>query len=188
VDHGDHELYWKGANVTALATDRQGRLWAGTSSGAMRLVNGQHEPAPLSAELTHVTAIAVDSNDHVWLYDAARGLFRWFNGHTDDFTRESLVQGKSILSAAADSHACVWFGLSTGGIVVFESGAFHAFSGHDGLPESSVTSIADDDDGTIWIGTDAGLSRFDGSKFVTWTTGALDGSEHGHRLLQPPGA
>jgi signal transduction histidine kinase len=38
------------------------------------------------------------------------------------------------------------------------------------LPAGSVASIAADDDGAIWIGTETGLSHFDGSKFVTWTT------------------
>jgi ligand-binding sensor domain-containing protein/signal transduction histidine kinase len=170
VDHGHRDLYWKGTKVTALAADRQSRLWAGITSGVVRLVNGQPESIPLSPELTHITAIAVDSHDDVWVCDAASGLFRWSNGRTDSFSREPLLERKSILSAAADSHGRVWFGLSTGGMVLFESGRFHAYSVQDGLPGSSVTSIAADDDGSVWVGTEAGLSRFDGSKFVTWNT------------------
>jgi signal transduction histidine kinase len=43
-----------------------------------------------------------------------------------------------------------------------------------------VTSILPDDNGVTWIGTEAGLSRFDGSELVTWTT--IDGLP-GNRVL-----
>jgi ligand-binding sensor domain-containing protein/signal transduction histidine kinase len=170
VDHGHHDLYLKGAKVIAIASDLQSRLWAGTATGVVRLTNGQPESIPLPPELTHITAIAVDTRDNVWLCDAVRGLFRWSNAHTDNFSQEPLLHGKSILSAEADSRGRLWFGLNHGGIVVFENGRFRAYADHDALPGGSVTSIAADDEGAIWIGTETGLSRFDGSKFVTWTS------------------
>ena len=170
VHHGQHDLYLKGANVRAIASDRQNRLWAGTATGVVRLIDGNPQSIPVSPELTHITAIGVDTRDDVWFCDASRGLFRWSKGHIDDFSEEPLLKGKSVLSAEADSRGRLWFGLRDGGIVVFENGRFRAYSDHDGLPRGSVNSIAADEDGAIWIGTETGLSRFDGSKFVTWTT------------------
>ncbi len=169
VDHGHRDLYLKGAKVMAIASDPRGRIWAGTAAGVVRLINGQPESIPLSPQLTHVTAIAVDTRDGVWLCDAIRGLFRWSNGRASDFSQVPLLKGKSILTVAADSRGRVWFGLSHGGIVVFEDERFRAFSPRDGLVGGSVNSITADDDGAIWIGAETGLSRFDGSKFVTWT-------------------
>lgn len=37
------------------------------------------------------------------------------------------------------------------------------------LPENSAQAIAQTSDGYLWIGTQEGLSRFDGSRFITWT-------------------
>jgi signal transduction histidine kinase/streptogramin lyase len=170
VDHGHRDLYLKGAKVKAIASDLQSRLWAGTLTGVVRLTKGRPESIPLSPELTHITAIAIDTRDDVWLCDAIHGLFRWSKGHTDDFSQEPLLEGKSILSADADSRGRVWFGLDHGGIVVFESGRFRAWSDHDGLPQGRITSIAVDEDDAIWIGAETGLGRFDGSKFVTWAS------------------
>ena len=179
VDHGHRDLYLKGAKVVAIASDLRGRLWAGTAKGVIRLANGEPDTNPLSPQLTHITAIAVDTRDDVWLCDATDGLFRWSNGHTDNFSQEPLLQGKSIVSAEADSRGRLWLGLNHG-IVVFENGRFRAYSDTDGLPHGSVNSIAGDEDGAMWIGTESGLSRFDGSKFVTWT--AADGLP-GDRVL-----
>ena len=39
----------------------------------------------------------------------------------------------------------------------------------DGLPEETVQAIQQSPDGYLWIGTTGGLSRFDGSRFVTWS-------------------
>ncbi len=170
VDHGHRDQYLKGSKVNAIASDLQSRLWVGTATGVVRVTNAQAESIPMSPQLTHITTIAVDTHDDVWLCDAIHGLFRWSNGHIDDFSQERLLQGKPILTAEADSRGRLWFGLNHGGIAVFEKGRFRAYSDRDGLPGSSVTSMVADDDGAIWIGTESGLSRFDGSKFVTWTT------------------
>jgi ligand-binding sensor domain-containing protein len=62
IDHGRHDLYLKGFKAMAIASDRLGRLWAGTTTGVVRLTNSQTESMPLSPELTHVTAIAVDGH------------------------------------------------------------------------------------------------------------------------------
>jgi len=43
------------------------------------------------------------------------------------------------------------------------------FTVQDGLAQSQVTSMIQDDSGFLWIGTQAGLSRWDGMRFITWT-------------------
>ena len=44
--------------------------------------------------------------------------------------------------------------------------AMNVWRSSDGLPSDSVTAIIQARDGFIWVGTDAGLVRFDGTKFV----------------------
>lgn len=46
----------------------------------------------------------------------------------------------------------------------------------EGLPSSTIYTIAQDLDGFMWFGTEAGLTRFDGTEFKTYTTkdGLLD--------------
>lgn len=52
--------------------------------------------------------------------------------------------------------------------------AFHhnvrdSWSIQHGLPQISVLSIAQDRDGYVWVGTQAGLARFDGVRFTSYT-------------------
>ena len=43
---------------------------------------------------------------------------------------------------------------------------FHSWSKEQGLPEIPVRAMAQTRDGYLWIGSDAGVTRFDGLKFV----------------------
>jgi len=40
---------------------------------------------------------------------------------------------------------------------------------NDGLPAGRIRAITQDPDGYLWLGTDAGLVRFDGVRFDTWS-------------------
>ena len=43
------------------------------------------------------------------------------------------------------------------------------WSENDGLPAGRIRAIAQDPDGYLWLATDAGLVRFDGVRFETWS-------------------
>ncbi|PWF49347.1 ligand-binding sensor domain-containing diguanylate cyclase [Massilia glaciei] len=45
----------------------------------------------------------------------------------------------------------------------------NAWSIQEGLPQISVQAIVQDQQGYIWVGTQAGLARFDGVRFTTYT-------------------
>jgi signal transduction histidine kinase/ligand-binding sensor domain-containing protein len=49
-----------------------------------------------------------------------------------------------------------------------------SWSARDGLPAGTVWALAQDGNGFLWLGSDAGLLRFDGSRFSTWDS--LDGA------------
>src|SRR6185295_19756805 len=48
--------------------------------------------------------------------------------------------------------------------------AVSSWADGDGRPLGPVYAIAQDHTGYLWIGTDAGLVRFDGSRFARWDT------------------
>ncbi len=47
---------------------------------------------------------------------------------------------------------------------------FNNYSVKDGLAQSQVNSVIQDKNGYLWIGTDAGVSSFDGIKFINYTS------------------
>ena len=44
------------------------------------------------------------------------------------------------------------------------------FGSVEGLPQPFIYALAQDQAGYLWIGTAAGLVRYDGTEFVTYTT------------------
>ncbi len=60
-----------------------------------------------------------------------------------------------------------WMGLA--GSLPGQDISFHRYTNQDGLPINNINDIVQDQDGFIWIATDAGLSRYDGYTFKTYT-------------------
>ena len=52
----------------------------------------------------------------------------------------------------------------------FKKGAWRHLDYYDGLADNSVSVIYRDRDELLWFGTDNGVSRYDGAKFVNFTT------------------
>ncbi len=51
-----------------------------------------------------------------------------------------------------------------------QSPPFSVRNTSDGLPSNTVYGMLQDRDGYLWFGTDAGLARYDGTSFRSWTT------------------
>ncbi len=47
---------------------------------------------------------------------------------------------------------------------------FINYRSSEGLPQGNITALLQDREGFIWVGTQAGLGRFDGTRFQTFTT------------------
>jgi len=52
---------------------------------------------------------------------------------------------------------------------VAQSVSIVRFTVREGLAQSQISTLLQDRDGFLWVGTQGGLSRYDGSRFVTWT-------------------
>lgn len=59
--------------------------------------------------------------------------------------------------------------LSVSSKLVAQEITYKHFSFNNGLPSATIYHIIQDKKGFIWLGTDAGVSRFDGNKFVNYT-------------------
>ena len=61
---------------------------------------------------------------------------------------------------------------------------FICYSVKEGLSDNYVTSIQQDEQGYLWVGTDAGLNRFDGYTFNTYSHGSRDIPLLSHKILR----
>ncbi len=51
-----------------------------------------------------------------------------------------------------------------------QSYSFLSYSTSEGLPQSQVTCITQDESGYLWVGTLSGLAKFNGKKFISFST------------------
>ena len=152
------------SQVSCLAEDASGTIWAGTSSGGLSRYNGtgwstitsdQGLPSPL------VSSVAIDPADQsawVGMTGPTGGLAHVVNGVVarvyDSFT---LSGSKNVRSVVIDPRGDVWFGLD-GGVGRLHEGTISEFPASG----STVSSLARGAHGEFWFGTsNRGVGRLD---------------------------
>ncbi|MFO1368484.1 MAG: two-component regulator propeller domain-containing protein [Marinagarivorans sp.] len=168
-------------SVSAIAEDRQGRLWVGTAAGISRieadLSSITHYPPQKNsngvASKARVQDIAVDLNGVVWVATDREGLFI-FQEDDNQFVAVGLQQdrNRSLSSNNTriifnDRDGDIWVGLFPRGVNYFNRATehirnyIHQPGQTNGLRTRAVESLFEDDKQLIWLGGYTGVSIFD---------------------------
>ncbi len=167
--------YWRGepptsGSVLALAEDRDGSLWIGTSKGLFRMADGHLESDPLTTVLAGkaVNALHVDRDGNVWA-GTAIGLFRHANGRWTTLPPTSSLASRTVLSLAEDREGSLWIGTDSG-LDRLRDTKLVTLTTNDGLAGNATSSVAQTNDGDIWIWSDGGgLTRLREGKATVYT-------------------
>lgn len=178
--------------VRSVSVGADGAVWAATAGGAARFDDGEwvlwrtgQGPAG------RIRAVATGEDGSVWVatttgvarYDG-KAWTRWAadEGLADDEAVDVVVAGDGEVWAATPR-----------GVSRFDGERWTSWTADDGLAHDRVRSVAVGGDGTVWVGTatgpwpapdppTAGVSRFDGEQWVSWTSeedGLADGEVTG---------
>lgn len=141
--NGKEELYTEMSNVFALAEDKKGQIWVGTSTG-----------------------VAVFSNpERIWedgrMYASRPGL------NLNDGIFHPLLEQETITAIAVDGANRKWFGTKNSGVFLIsedgETELEHFNTENSPLPANDINDIAiNQKTGEVFIGTGAGLISFMG--------------------------
>ncbi|TNF86903.1 MAG: hypothetical protein EP300_12070, partial [Gammaproteobacteria bacterium] len=160
--------------VRSLAIEQQAnRLWVGTSLGVNEvdlathaLVNTFTRDHGLANE--YVFGIGIDPDGNKWFGTNAGGMSRYRDGDWKTYFPMHGLADYWIYAFANDRDGGLWIGTWAGANYLNrETGEFKTYVKE--LINEWVYGITVDSKGVVWFGTEGGVSRFDGSSWVSWS-------------------
>ncbi len=146
--------------VFAIAQDRTGYLWLGTSEGLIRFNGDQFtewmDTGAPALPGTSVSALVTSRDDSLWIaFSDVRGITRVQEGRLVTYAGSDFP-GRSITILIEDSRGAIWAG-GAGGVAVFEHGRWRTVGPSEGLFDAEVSGLYEDRQGGIWAGTASGV-------------------------------
>jgi signal transduction histidine kinase/streptogramin lyase len=153
--------------VLAVAVQKDGTVWAGTSSGTLqRIQTGgietYHPPGPGA-----ITCILPGASDKVWVGNENGGVFAFVN---DGFVAVDALKALAhapIRALSEDSSGRLWIGTEGRGLACFAAGRLTVWDMAGGFPDNDVNGLVQDEAGSLWMSTRKGIyrmPRFDASQ------------------------
>jgi len=144
----------------ALVEDADGTIWAGTSSGVLRLRAGRLEPVTegLPVERQSASAVGLSARGELFVGTEASGVFRRGGGH---FLPEPAGPSHTALvsSFLADADGTIWMTTIGGGLWRRRAGGYARLTTAQGLLSDSLFAALDDGRGALWLTTGRGVQR-----------------------------
>lgn len=207
------QLISGGGYYSALAVDSQGIIhavwsevvsnelarpviWVGTETGPARLSGDKWERDRAAEGLTNKTVYAImeDTTGNQW-FGTAAGAFRFDGVNWLHLTVADGLADNEVHAIYEDPQGNIWFGTDRGVSRLLFSDArgargyvseqiqLQTYTSADGLAGDKVNAIVQDRQGNLWFGTDNGLSRFDGTNWVSYRQGNGSHDLSGKRVL-----
>lgn len=161
-----------GDSVFELVMDAEGRVFAGTSGGLVR-IEGEH-----AIEIGYVEGggnpavlgLSLDRSGRL-LLSTARGAFRTRSAdYADGFEPlHPWLMGRSVFRMLEGPDGALWVGMAVDGLARLAHGELQVLEPEDGLPSGRVLSLLVDHDGALWTATNGGLMRIGAAPFSTLT-------------------
>src|SRR5271166_5269422 len=150
VDHYDHTNGLSGDSVWALFEDREGIVWAGTTSG----IDSFRDPAVATFTPTEglgkdlAAGILASRDGSVWVANAG-SLDRIQKGTVSSIRKSNGLPGDQVAAMLEDHGGNMWVGVDDA-LYLFKDGRFRRIPEPDHQPLGMVVGLAEDTDGNIW--------------------------------------
>jgi diguanylate cyclase (GGDEF)-like protein len=172
--------------AVALVRDRDGRIWAGTSSGLFRSDRrGRHftlQPV-FGAATPRIWRLLFDHAGRLWI-GAIQGAYVLEPSEEKARPIHETTPGPSLLDQEPVDTLCeaapgvIWLGTDGQGIVAVDARTLethrivHDSAYPTSLPDNTVVALLTDRAGSVWVGTAKGLGRSDPSGGILTFFGA----------------
>ena len=155
-----------GNTVLALATDRKGAKWIGTSEGLNKFSgNNWTDYAMFNKKLKgqFVNCLTIDKKGILWVGTDDHGVIEFDGTHWKEHETETRrLKMKFIRTIVIDENDVKWIGVTLGGLVRYDNKKWDLYSTKNStLVSDFILCITIDDQNNKWIGTNAGVSVLD---------------------------
>ena len=148
-----------GANVSALAEDREGSLWAGTRDGQLWVQRKGRWASQTNFSQPHaLTAMVEDADGSLWLGTEGGGLYQFQDGVRAHLDKNGGLLSNLIRTLYRDAQGTLWIGTAGGGLSRWRNGLMKTFTTREGLRDNTISQILEDDAGRFWLGSNRGLT------------------------------
>jgi len=147
--------------IRVLVEDHGGFLWVVARDYSLhRIKDGARSQIPMQV------GVALEDREGSLWFGTVSGLFRLRRTTVTVQGEQEGLSSKFVYSILQARGGAIWIGTWGGGLNRSEGGRVTPFRYADGLPSDLITAIYEDRSGRLWAGTTAGLSYFDGRRFV----------------------
>jgi signal transduction histidine kinase/ligand-binding sensor domain-containing protein len=162
-------------SIHVLFCARDGSLWVGRNSGALRryLPDGTSETfdAKQGYRGRGVRAIGEDAAGHIWIGTEEGQLFE---KTAEGFINRCATMGvpeNAIRAIHGDRHGGLWVATAGAGLLMRMNERFVKITQEQGLPDDVISQILEDDFGWLWLGSRRGICRVLKSDLLEYASG-----------------
>ncbi|MFP7725562.1 diguanylate cyclase domain-containing protein [Lysobacter sp. D1-1-M9] len=161
--------------VYAIAEDREGGAWVGSSEGLRRLTDGRFSPVAADHEaIGHgVRSLLPGRDGALWVGTNGAGLVRIADGELTTWTVADGLAGDFVYALHEDAQGTVWIGSKDGGLSRYRDGRLFSFARPGGLDKAAVYQILDDGR-DLWLSHPSQLLRVAKAQLDAFAGGRID--------------
>jgi signal transduction histidine kinase/ligand-binding sensor domain-containing protein len=144
-------------NISALAQDKKGVVWAGTRDGQLWHLDSGEWKVQARCEPGHAITAVACSDSALWVGTEGDGLYRWDSGNR--WEKYNNLPTAWVSTLYLDGHGTLWIGTAGGGLSRLQGGSVATFTTREGLLDNTISQILEDDAGYLWLGGTRGIIR-----------------------------
>ena len=160
--------------IYSILQTRDGFLWLGTQDSLIRF-DGMHFREFDGVDETGfhqslIRSLLEDPHGNLWVGSIGAGIAKISpTGTLTHYTMKQGLPADNAFCLDSDSNDRIWI-CTNQGLAVLSHDSVHVFTTADGLPSNQIRSTCRLPDGTRWVaGLDFGLSRWNGSRFESYS-------------------